>query len=507
LLLFSFAALVSNAHVKPFTIDEMLGFSLISQPSLRALVHFESTTPIWFDPPAFAMLVHTSWKLFGASALALRLPSIVSILILLTALYFLLRRIAGQRAALFVTLLAVTFPAFDFGWHERPYALIMAMVAVAALCWHRASHPPARGVTQRLLPLAGLLLSLAIAINSHYFAIFATLPFLLAELVRSSEHRRLDPPVIFTLILACCSALLTLPFRSAIMQYRDHVITGDLSWAQIIRTYQITLPGPPTAWPDYLLNLALVVFMIAVLLGSVLIFERRNDWSTWTLVASLTLTPIVTVAFAVYVLHAYRERYAIFQFVGLMLSLGIVVGPLLNRMKRPLYLIVLVVLCGYVIQHHVQLHSDVKEDARVELANILPSDNVRTMLLQNPGLPVFAPVESCLLESFYGSALVRQHMICIYSAEREILYGQTDTVARTSAVLATQPGFHIVPYETMVATPGPRLLVNRSEPWESWIEKSLQADGVQSTSIGKGLSGVELELSTSHRAPVREGSP
>jgi 4-amino-4-deoxy-L-arabinose transferase-like glycosyltransferase len=497
LLLASFGVLILNAHIKPFVIDEMLGYSLISQPSLPALVHFEGTTPIWFDPPAFAMLVHTSWKLFGASALALRLPSIGSILILLTALYFLLRRIAGQRAALFVTLLAVTFPAFDFGWQMRPYALIMAMVAVAALCWHRASHP-SKGTTQSWLPLAGLFLSLAIAINSHYFAIFATVPFLLAELVRSSERRRLDFPVILTLILACCSALLTLPFRRAIMQYSGHVITGDISWKQIIRTYQVTLPGPPTVWPDYLLNLALVIFVVAVLLGSTLIFERRNDWSTWTLMAGLALTPIVTVAFAIYVLHAYRERYAIFQFVGVMLALGILAGPWLNGMKRPIYLVVIAILCGYVILHHVLLNSDIREDARVELANMSPSENVRSMLLENPGLPVFAPIESCLLESVYGTPLARQHLICIYSAEREILYGHTDTVARTSIVLATQPGFHIVPYETMIATTGPRLLVRRSESWENWIEKSLQADGVRITSIGNGLSGAELELSPSH---------
>jgi Dolichyl-phosphate-mannose-protein mannosyltransferase len=506
LLLFSFAALVANARVKPFVIDETLGFPLISQPSLHAIVHFESTTPLWFDPPAFAMLVHTSWRLFGASALALRLPSIGSILILIAALYFLLRRIAGQRAALFVTLLAVTFPAFDFGWQERPYALIMAMVAIAALCWHCASHQPGKGTARRWLPLAGLFLALTIAINSHYFAIFATLPFLLAELVRTIERRRFDFPVILTLVLACCSALLTLPFRRAIMQYRGHVITGDLNWSQIPHTYQITLPGPPTVWLEHIFHTALVLFVVGVLLGSAWKFKGRNDWSSWTLVAGLTLTPILTVAFAIYVLHAYRERYAIFQFVGLMLLLGIVAGPWLNGMRRPVYLTVLVILCGYVIQHHVQLNSDIKEDARVELANMEPSDNVRAMLLQNPDLPVFAPVESCLLESFYGSSLTRQHMICVYSAEREILYSHTDTVARTSMVLATQPGFHIVPYETMIATPGPRLLVERrehNEPWEIWIEKSLQADGVHITPIGNGLSGVELELSTSHQTPGR----
>lgn len=500
LLLFSFAAFAFNAHVKPFVIDEILGLSLIRQPSLPAIVHFQSTTPIWFDPPAFAMLVHASWKLFGASAVALRLPSIGSALILITALYYLLRRIAGQRAALFTTLLAVTFPAFDFGWQQRPYALIMAMVAVAALCWHYASHPPANGRVRRGWSLAGLFLALAIAINSHYFAIFATLPFLLAELVRSVELRRLDFPVVLTLILACCSALLTLPFRHAIMQYSGHVITGDLNWNQIIRTYQLTLPGPPSVWPDYLLHTVLVLFVVAVLLGSAWKFKGRNDWSSWTLVAGLTLSPIVTVAFAMYVLHAYRDRYTIFQFVGLMLALGILAGPWLDGMKRPLYATVMVILCGYVIEHAVQFHSDIKQDAGIELASMGPSENVRVMLLQNPDLPVFAPLESCLLESFHGSSLVRQHMICVYSAEREILYSRTDTVARTSMVLSTQPGFHIVPYETMLATPGPRLLVHRNEPWEIWIEKSLQADGVPITPIGKGLSGVELELSTSQRA-------
>jgi hypothetical protein len=186
-----------------------------------------------------------------------------------------------------------------------------------------------------------------------------------------------------------------------------------------------------------------------------------------------------------------------------MLLLGIVAGPWLDGMRRPVYLTVLAILCGYVVQHHVQLNSDIRSEARAELANMGPSDNVRAMLLRHPGLPVFAPVESCLLESFYGSSLARQHMVCVYSARRELLYGRTDTVARTSAVLATQPGFQIVPYETMIATPGPRVLVKRDEPWENWIEKSLQADGVQTTPIGKGLSGVELELSTSDPADAR----
>ena len=120
------------------------------------------------------------------------------------------------------------------------------------------------------------------------------------------------------------------------------------------------------------------------------------------------------------------------------------------------------------------------------------------MLRSNPSLPIFAPIETCLLESFYGTPLVHVHLYCVYSTSREIHYVGTDTVARTSIFLASQPGYQIVPYETMLSTSGSRLFVHRFEPWEEWIEDSLQADGVKMTPLGKGVSGDLFELSPSH---------
>jgi hypothetical protein len=280
------------------------------------------------------------------------------------------------------------------------------------------------------------------------------------------------------------------------------VLTGDVSWSQIIHTYELTLGGQriPQGHHGYALfsAIAVVVIVATSILGSAVILFRRREWSLWTLTVGLALSPFLTVTFAIYILHAYQGRHVIYQFAGVLFGLGILLGPILNRLSRPAFLGLVMLLCLACARHQVRLYELTRQDRLTELANMNTSPTVTAMLRSNPSLPIFAPVETCLLESFYGTPLVRAHLYCVYSASREIRYIGTDTVARTSIVLATQPGFQIVPYETMLSTPGPRLLVHRFEPWEEWIEDSLQADGVKTTPLGKGVSGDLLELSPSH---------
>jgi hypothetical protein len=503
LLLFALAFLIANARTVPLTVDELLGSSLITQPTAAALIHFERTTPIWFDPPAFALLVHSCWKAFGTSELSLRLTSILCMVLFLAALTLLLCKAAGRRAALVTLLLVLGQPVFAFGWLQRPYALILAMTAVAALCWYDATRLPTQRFVPRWLSLPCLVLALALAINSHYFAVFTVVPFLLAETVRSLHLRRFDPPVATALLLASVSAALTLPFRNAIQKYSAHVITGEIDWNAIPRTYALTLHIPPLLDRLHLSELCILALVAAIVFGAAWRLLRRptnatSDPALWTLVASLTLAPFLTVAFAVFILHAYRDRYTLYQFTGLMLCLGIVLAPWLNRLNRPVYVTTIAVLCILATAHQLHLHHHLQAEARTELAHMAAPPNLQSVLQADPALPIFAPLEACIKEFRYGPALIRAHLRCIYSRDLELRYGSTDTVARTSAVLITQTNIPMVPYDQLITTPGKRLLVHReSEPWEDWIPAALKADGIRTSPLGEGVSGEVLLLSPS----------
>jgi hypothetical protein len=498
LLLFALAFLIANARTVPLTVDELLGSSLITQQTAAALIHFERTTPIWFDPPAFALLVHSSWKAFDSSELSLRLTSVLCMALFLAALTLLLCNAAGRRTALVTLLLMLGQPVFAFGWLQRPYALILAMTAVAALCWYDATRSPAQRSVSLWLSLPCLVLALALAINSHYFAVFTGLPFLLAETVRTLHRRRLDPPVATALLLACASAALTLPFRNAIQKYSAHVITGKIDWHAIPKTYALTLHIPPLLDRLHLSEFCVLALVAALVFGAAWRLLRRltSDPALWTLAASLTLAPFLTVAFAVFILHAYRDRYTLYQFTGLMLCLGIVLAPWLNRMNRPVYTAIIGVLCTLATWHQVHLHHQLQAEARTELALLAAPPTIQSALEADPSLPIFAPLEACIKEFRYGPTLIRSHLHCVYSRDLELRYGATDTVARTAAVLITQTNIPMVPYDQLLTTPGKRLLVHReSEPWEDWIPAALKADGISTSPIGEGFSGEVLLLS------------
>jgi hypothetical protein len=507
LLLFASFHLIANARSQLLNVDELLGASLITQPTAAALIHFECSTPIWFDPPAFALLVHASWKAFGDGELALRLPSIVSMVLFLCALSRLLYKIAGPRSTFAVLLLTLGQPVIAFGWLQRPYALILAMTSIAALCWYDATRPAPQRSAPRWLSLPCLALALALAINSHYFAVFTLLPFFLAESVRLFQRRRLDLPVLAALVLACSSMLLTLPFVPAVDLYASHVITGELTGRQVPKTYELTLNIPPLLYHLHLVTVCLITMVTIAVIGSAWrLFQTPKaapstlqtlhpDAPLWTLIAALTLTPLVTVAFAIVYLHAYRDRYTAYHFIGLMLSLGILAAPWLNRMPRPIYAIVLAVLCLLGPGNLIHLTHKLQAEALAERAAMGPPLAVRSLLQRDPSLPIFAPLETCLKEFRYGSALVHHHLHCVYSMQRELHFGATDTAFRTSLVLAAQ-GLPMVPYDDLLSTPGPRLFVHRDrEPWQDWLQASLTADGIHTSPLGPGLSGDVLLLS------------
>jgi 4-amino-4-deoxy-L-arabinose transferase-like glycosyltransferase len=136
--------------------------------TLRAFVHTENTPPLWY-------LVVWAWsRVAGTGELALRLPSALAGIATVPVAWAIARELAGRRAALLAAALVAVNPLLVWYSQEaRAYAFFVLFAALALLCVLRADGEP----TPRRLALFAL--SGALALSSHYFAVFLVAPMAL----------------------------------------------------------------------------------------------------------------------------------------------------------------------------------------------------------------------------------------------------------------------------------------------------------------------------------------
>jgi mannosyltransferase len=136
--------------------------------TLRAFVRTENTPPLWY-------VAIWSWaRLFGTGEVALRLPSALAGIATVPVVWGIGSELAGRRAAIVAAALVAVNPLFVWYSQEaRAYAFFVLFVALAMLCMLRADREP----TPRRLGLFAL--SGALALLSHYFAVFLLIPMAL----------------------------------------------------------------------------------------------------------------------------------------------------------------------------------------------------------------------------------------------------------------------------------------------------------------------------------------
>jgi hypothetical protein len=136
--------------------------------TLHAFVHTENNPPLWY-------LVVWAWsRLAGTGEVVLRLPSALAGIATVLVAWGIGRELAGRRAAALAGVIVAVNPLLVWYSQEaRPYAFYVLFVALALLCMLRAEEDP----TPRRLALFAL--SGALALLSHYFAVFLVVPMAL----------------------------------------------------------------------------------------------------------------------------------------------------------------------------------------------------------------------------------------------------------------------------------------------------------------------------------------
>jgi hypothetical protein len=168
--------------------------------TLKAVVHSENTPPLWY------LLAFLDVRLFGDGALALRLPSALAGIATVPVVWAIGNELSGRRAALIGAAVVAVDPLFLWYSQEaRAYALFVLFAALAMFCFVRLLDAPS-GKRAAWFALSG-----ALALLTHYFAVFLLIPMVLL-LLRERSARRAALPAAGALVLV---GLALLPLISA----------------------------------------------------------------------------------------------------------------------------------------------------------------------------------------------------------------------------------------------------------------------------------------------------
>ncbi len=252
--------------VQSLWLDESVTFGVIHGNlghALSGVAASENT------PPLYYVLAWLWREVLGDSEVAVRSLSALLGTATIPVVFLLGRRIAGARAGLAGAALATVNPLLLYYSQEaRAYALLVLLGALSLLLLLRAlDAQDGDGGGGRWL--AGWALSAALALATHYFAIF----LVAAEavwLLRAASPRR-------PAVLACAgvalagAALVPLALEQRSHGFADSIATGSLPSrvAQVAKQFLIGLDGPAER------ATALVAFVL-VAYGVALLFLRAD---------------------------------------------------------------------------------------------------------------------------------------------------------------------------------------------------------------------------------------
>jgi hypothetical protein len=522
LLLTALVAVVWS-HYKMLSQDEIFVLQTDSVSSLRELIHIQRSYPISLDPLLFHLLAHACTKLFGVTALTLRLPSIFGFLLMQLCLFLATRRIAGARAALVATAFPALTATLFYAPEARPYGLLLGLSALTFVAWqsatrntpipqstdpeHRdiACHPERSaagakskdprilGMPPRTRALILLALSIALTLNTHYFGVLILIPIFFAELARTEQRRRLDLPVLGAILLGMAGIVFTLPFQHAAGEFRKHYYNaGAISVRAVSQGYRSLFVNYTTQslTAQRVQDVLLILFVIAV---AVLCTHRLRRGSV-TLNApalifllALAALPLFGVLLAIFVTHSIEVRYVLSAIIAIAIFTAIATEPWLDRLSPST--VTALLLFGILLGGVLRIRHE-KERAARQFAELTLPAAIKAQLLSLPDTHLYIQdMGHFEVASYYEpDPAVRSRLALLYSREDELLYDFHDTASLTAEHMRHFTDFNIVPYAQLKSTPGDHMLVLYHSGWD-WTDEALAADRAHITTLGPALGG------------------
>ena len=493
------------SHTKLMSQDEMYEFQTDSVPSLAELVHVQKTWPISLDPLLYHALSHGAMQVFGADALAQRLPALAGFLLMQVCLFFFVRNLAGERAGA----VAAAFPAVTatlfYAVEGRPYGLMLGLYALALLCWQVGSREQGTGNRFRGWALVGLAAAIAATINAHYFGVLLLVPVCAAEAWRTLARRRIDWPMCAALAVGMAGFLTTRPFLKAAAEFKKNYYNGGgVGLHDITRAYRSIFVNytqmPMSA--QHVWMAALVLFAVALVWGCWRSANPTHGDKTamngapsvcvpaaeWVLVLALAALPFCGYLMARFVTHSIEVRYVLGAVVAISAMLAIAASPWLKR--DSVFNTALVVLgLGIVAGGLVRIHAERQKTAARLASLVLPAE-VKAALDASADGRLYVQDMGAFEEGRYyePDADLQARMTLVFSAGEELRWNRHDTMALTAVHMQHFTGLPVASYEALRVQPGEHVFVLFHTGWD-WTDRAFAQDGAQVRPLGRAMGG------------------
>lgn len=317
LILYATVHNVCNAIVKPMWYDEICTVLLSQQEHLsrlwEALARGADSAPI-----TFYLLERIPAAFIRNENLAYRGIPILAFAVTLSCLFVAVRTRKGSVIALVGAAFLLTTVLFDrFAVEARGYSMLVACISFAIVCYQRV---PAR----RWVILLGL--SLILAETFHYFAVFAFLPFLLAEAVHYGMTREFRRSVWIALFAGFVPMACSWPTIYGMHKtFGQHYFTQP-TWDTTLSSYSEYFPGTQM-WGGLYLVAAAAVAILLTLRATLRRTSQGEDPAgapvrELTLALGLLSLPLVGFAAAAAAHSGMNSKYLVSSVLGFALALG-----------------------------------------------------------------------------------------------------------------------------------------------------------------------------------------
>ena len=271
----------ATLSTQSFWLDEAVTHQLVTKPlrsMLSAIPHSEST------PPLYYVLAWVWVRIFGSGEAGLRSLSALLGTAAIVVLALIARRLAGNRAALAAAALAATNPLLIWYSQEaRAYILLVTLCALSLWFLLREDW-------------RGFALASALALASHYFAVFIVVPevcWVLWRYVRGdagSQRRAASWALVFIGVVG--AALLPLAIKQAGGNRAGFITATSLGTrlVQVPKQFLIGYSAP---------NQTLLTVLAVLAAAGIALGLRRGDRGLLWLALIATGVPVLLVAFGV----------------------------------------------------------------------------------------------------------------------------------------------------------------------------------------------------------------
>ena len=482
-LILTAASALAWGHYRPLDQDEWFVLQTDTVSSISKLIEVQRHYPISLDPIFYHLLGHTSTSVLGATVFAIRLPSLFGFLLMQVCLYAVAKRIAGNFAGFIAAIVPALTATLFYAQQARPYGMLLGLGGLLLLAYQHGTRDSQR--TGWLIVLAA---SLALALNTHYFAILLLLPLYAAELVRIAQRRRIDWPMIFAIGIGSAGALLTLPFQKGAGEFRKHYYNvGKIGLHAVTQSYRALFIN----YTQYSLRtqhilIMLLVVAVLIFVGALFVRFRANDPSVplpeKTFLLVLAIFPFFGFLLARFVTHSIEVRYILPAILGLSVLIAVVVTPLERNAFRTRTLIGIVLLLlvgsGFSRAANARLQRPSLQTLMIAHASAQPGP----IYIQNMG-----HFEE--LGNVVADPAIRSRLALVYSSPLEIALAHHDTQSLTAEHMRHFTGYRIDRYEDLRNQPEPHLMIlYRVDGW-NWLAKALEQDHATIAPLGQALGG------------------